>query len=150
MKIAKWLGYVCGALLLLQVMVVLWGILSRSMLGQQATWTVELSRYLLVWISLLGAAYATANRQHIAIQLLPDRLPEKRKIGLQRLIDGLVALFALVVLVIGGMRYVYLSLSLGQRSPALDILVGYVYLAVPLSGLFILYFLTKDLLHGRP
>lgn len=149
MKIAKSLGYFCGGLLFLQVLVVLWGIASRALLSQQASWTVEVSRYLLIWISLLGAAYATAERQHIAIHLLPDSLNEKRRIALNRLIDALVACFALGVMVVGGIRLVYITLSLGQRSPALEFQVGYVYLAVPLAGIFILFFLAKDIIHGR-
>jgi len=149
MKLQRWLGNCCAALLVLQVAVVLWGVITRYVFDNQAGWTEELARYLLIWVSLLGGAYATAQRKHIAIQLLPDRLtPPQRKL-LYRLIDVLVLFFAMVVLVGGGSYYVYVSLSLGQRAPSLGIPVGYLYLVVPLSGVLVSLFLGKDIIHGR-
>lgn len=149
MKIEKFLGNICAALLALQVAVVLWGVLTRYLLGNQAGWTEELARFLLIWISLLGAAYAVARRSHIAIQLLPDRLPAVRRKRLYRLIDALVLCFAFAVLVVGGGYYVWLTFYLGQRAPSLKVPVGVFYLAVPLSGILISYFKAKDLYHGR-
>ncbi|MEM9526400.1 MAG: TRAP transporter small permease [Bacteroidota bacterium] len=147
-SIATILGHLCAALLAVQVIVILWGVLTRTF-GNQAGWTEELARYLLIWISLLGAAYAVANRSHIAISLLPDSLEGARRRSLNRVIDVLVLVFVVAVLIIGGSYYVWLTFSLGQRAPSLDIPVGVVYLAVPLAGLFIAYFQLKDIVHGR-
>ena len=55
-------------------------------------------------------------------------------------IRGLIIAFALFVLVIGGTRLIYISQVLGQLSPALRMPMSIVYAAVPLSGLFIIYF----------
>ena len=43
-------------------------------------------------------------------------------------------------MVIGGLRYVYLTFTLGQISPALQIPMGFVYLVIPLSGLLVIYY----------
>ncbi|WP_020568968.1 TRAP transporter small permease [Neolewinella persica] len=149
-KIATYLGYFCAALLAVQVSVVLWGVFTRYAIGDQAGWTEELARYLLIWISLLGSAYAVANRSHIAISLLPDSLEGTRKRNLDRVIDLLILIFAVGVLVIGGAYFVWLAFSLGQRAPTLDIPIGIVYLAVPLAGLLISFFQLKDIIYGRP
>jgi TRAP-type C4-dicarboxylate transport system permease small subunit len=53
---------------------------------------------------------------------------------------GLVLLFALTVMVGGGLRLVQLAFQLQQISAAMGIRMGYVYLAVPLSGLLIVFF----------
>lgn len=147
-SIATFLGHLCAVLLAVQVTVILWGVLTRY-IGNQAGWTEELARYLLIWISLLGAAYAVANRSHIAISLLPDSLEGDSQIRLNRIIDVLILIFVVAVLIIGGSYYVWLTFSLGQRAPSLGIPVGVVYLAVPLAGLFIAYFQLKDIIHGR-
>lgn len=147
-SIATFLGHLCAALLAVQVVVILWGVLTRTFVNQ-AGWTEELARYLLIWISLLGAAYAVANRSHIAISLLPDSLEGAKRLRLNRVIDVLILIFVVAVLIIGGSYYVWLTFSLGQRAPSLDIPVGVVYLAVPLSGFFIAYFQLKDIVHGR-
>ena len=149
-KVTTYLGYFCAALLAIQVSVVLWGVFTRYAMGNQAGWSEELARYLLIWISLLGSAYAVANRSHIAISLLPDSLEGKRKRNMDRVIDVIILIFAVAVLIIGGVYFVWLAFSLGQRAPTLDIPIGFVYLAVPLSGLLIPFFQLKDIIYGRP
>ena len=51
-----------------------------------------------------------------------------------------MAVFALVIMVIGGGNLVYTTLKLGQLSPALLVPLGYVYAIVPISGLMIIFF----------
>lgn len=148
LSITTLLGHFCAALLAIQVIVILWGVLTRAF-GNQAGWTEELARYLLIWISLLGAAYAVANRSHIAISLLPDSLKGHARRRLNRLIDVLVLVFVVAVLIIGGSYYVWLTFHLGQRAPTLNIPVGIVYLVVPFTGLLIAFFQIKDIVHGR-
>ena len=56
---------------------------------------------------------------------------------MERWIHFLVAVFALMILMVGGVRLVTLTLLTEQLSPALGVKMGYVYLAIPLSGLVI-------------
>jgi len=116
---------------------VLWGVFTRYALGHQAGWTEELARFLLIWIGLLGAAYASGGRLHLSIDLLEHRLERRSRRRLRVFIAGCVLVFALAVLVVGGGRLVYLTHILGQRSPALNLPMAGVYLALPLSGLLI-------------
>ncbi len=119
---------------------VLWGVITRYLLGGQASWTEELARFLLIWIGLLGAAYASGKGMHLAIDLLPGRLEERSQRRLEIAINSIVILFALSVMVIGGLRYVFLTFTLGQISPALQIPMGFVYLVIPISGLLVVYY----------
>lgn len=148
-QLSRFLGYFCAFLLAVQVSVVLWGVLTRYAFSNQAGWTEELARYLLIWISLLGSAYAVSTRSHIAITLFPDSLEGERAERVNRLIDALILFFAVAVMIIGGGYYVWLTFSLGQTAPALGLPVGIVYLVVPVAGLFITFFQLKDILHGR-
>lgn len=149
MRLQRILAYTTAALLAAQVLIVLWGVITRKIFNAPATWTGEMASYLLIWIALLGAAYASSHQAHISIELLPQRLePEKRR-RLYRLIDSLVLLFALLVMVIGGGYYVYMTLLLGQRAPGLGIPKGLIYIVAPLAGLCIIYFKQKDIRHGR-
>ena len=49
-------------------------------------------------------------------------------------------MFTLGVMVGGGVRLVWIQLSLGQESAAMQLKTGYVYLAVPLAGVFIAFY----------
>jgi TRAP-type C4-dicarboxylate transport system permease small subunit len=122
------------------VLNVLWQVATRFLLANPSSYTEEVARYLLIWVGLLGAAYAAGKRIHLAIDLLPSCLHGARKGALALFIELVIFTFALVVLVIGGAGLVRLTLSLGQSSAALQIPLGYVYLALPISGLLMMFF----------
>jgi TRAP-type C4-dicarboxylate transport system permease small subunit len=119
---------------------VLWQVFTRYVLANPSSFTEELARYLLIWIALLGAAYAAGRQMHLAIDLLPSALEGRARRRLGTLVNALILLFALAVFVVGGIRLVSLTLTLGQTSAALHIPLGYVYLALPVSGLLIMWY----------
>ncbi len=106
--------------------------------------TDELAGFLLIWVALLGAAYATGMKQHLAIDLLITKLSDSGKRVLSRLINLLVFAFAISVLVVGGIWLVYTRFYLGQVSSTMEIPIGFVYLIVPVSGLLISYYAAVD------
>ncbi len=124
---------------------VLWGVFTRYAIGSQASWSEELARFLLIWIGVLGAAFAAGQRKHLAIDLLQPSLSASARRRLQFFIQVMIAGFAFSVLVIGGLRLIYITQKLGQLSPALRIPMSLVYLAIPLSGLLIVYYKVHDL-----
>ena len=113
---------------------------TRFVLRHPSSFTEELARFLLIWVGLLGASYASGKKLHLAIEVLVDRLGEKARAGAEVIIQSLVFLFAFLVMVIGGIRLVTITLALSQISAALRIKLGYVYLVIPLSGLLIMYY----------
>lgn len=137
---------VLAVLMAVMVLDVLWGVFTRYVMGAQSQWTEELARYLLIWIGILGAAFASGKKMHLAIDILPTSLEGKRQKLLMNGIHLIVILFALAVLLIGGSRLVYITSKLGQVSTALDLPLAVVYSIVPISGLFIIIYKTMDLL----
>jgi TRAP-type C4-dicarboxylate transport system permease small subunit len=110
--------------------------------------TEELARYLLIWISLLGAAYAVGRRLHPAIDLLAGAVSDSTRKRQWELVHGTTLVFAVAVMVVGGLRLVTLTLSLGQTSAAMGIPLGYVYLALPVSGAVISWYAIRALWRG--
>lgn len=129
------------------VLNVLWQVFSRYVLGAPSSFTDELARYLMIWLGVLGAAYASGQRMHVAIDILPRRLSERAQRNLRYLSDGCIVLFCLFGLIFGGGRLVYVTLKLEQYSPALGLPLAVVYLVLPLSGALILYYKFSDLTH---
>lgn len=130
----KGLAWFLVGLMSLALVNVLWQVFTRWALNDPSAWTEELARYLLIWIGLIGAGYAAGKRLHLAIDLLPSALSGRRRRILAGVIDGLTLLFAVFAMVIGGIRLMSLTLLMDQTSAALGIRLGYVYLAIPLSG----------------
>ncbi|WP_088340401.1 TRAP transporter small permease [Robiginitalea sediminis] len=125
---------------------VLWQVFSRYVLGAPSSFTDELARYLMIWLGVLGAAYASGQQLHVAIRVLPDRLSEKGQARMNRVVHWVVLVFCLFGLVLGGARLVYITYVLQQYSPALGVPLAYVYLVLPLSGILIIYYKAEALL----
>ncbi len=130
----------------LMVINVLWQVFTRYLTGSPSSFTDELSRYLMIWLGILGAAYVSGKNMHVAIDYLPSKLKEKPRKRLATFVHIIVLFFALFALVIGGIRLVYISFTLGQTTPALGMPLAVVYLVLPLSGLLIVYYKLADLL----
>lgn len=124
---------------------VLWQVFSRFVLDSPSPYTEELARFLLIWVALLGAAYAVRLKIHLAVDVFTERFTGRKKLYSNLLIQACVFLFALFVMVIGGYELVKLTLQMDQTSAALQIRIGYVYSVLPLSGLLILLFSGHDL-----
>jgi TRAP-type C4-dicarboxylate transport system permease small subunit len=144
--IFKTLEVVLIALMTLLVVNVLWQVFSRYALNSPSRFTDELARYMMIWIGLLGAAYVSGERGHIAIDLFSkNKSPEAQK-NIRSLISMLIIAFALTVLIIGGSWLVYTRFILEVTSAALKVPMALVYLALPLSGILIIYFEVVHLL----
>lgn len=131
----------------LMVINVLWQVCARYIPFIPGSFTDELARYLLIWVGLLGAAFASGKQMHLALDLLPEKLEGVAKSKLLIFINVLVSLFAFLVMIVGGIRLVYITLYLGQTSAALGIPLGFVYMVLPLSGALIIYFAIHQSLH---
>lgn len=126
------------------VLDVLWQVMSRYVLVSPSSVTDELASYLLIWVGLMGAAYVSGCDGHLAIDLLVQRARPSRKRWLRLFIFMVVFLFAVCVLIIGGSWLVYTRFYLGVTSASMEINLGYVYLALPLSGVLTAYYAVDN------
>lgn len=124
---------------------VLWQVITRWIIGDPSSYTEELARYLLIWVGLLGSAYAAGKKLHLAIDLLPNALEGSRRNILEIVIEAIILLFAISVMVVGGIRLMGLAIQMGQVSAAIGVPLGYVYLVLPLSGLLIAFYAIESI-----
>ncbi len=124
----------------LLVLDVLFQVFSRYVLRTSFTWTEEFARFSLIWMTIVGAAYLNAKREHLSMDFLYQKFSASNKKIASILIEVLIFLFAAIVMVIGGFNLVYTTLHLEQLSGTLRIPLGYVYAILPISGLLIMCF----------
>ncbi|MEI8633366.1 TRAP transporter small permease [Vibrio sp. PP-XX7] len=144
------LRYVLTSFMVVMIAAVVWQVFTRFVLQDPSSFTDELSRYLLIWIGILGGAYTFAIKRHLALELLATRMGEKGKLIQQVLINVIIVVFAFIVFIYGGYDLVTHTLAHGQISPGIVIgghhlLIGYVYGVVPLAGIIICYFGLVDI-----
>jgi TRAP-type C4-dicarboxylate transport system permease small subunit len=153
------LGHALVFLVAVMALTVGWQVASRllarlsmrlkwALLVEPSRWTEELAGFQLAWVALLGAAYALRRGEHLGFDLLHRSLPPAGR----RLADvagsALVALFALVVLVWGGLELVLMTRELGQRTAALGWPMAVVYSVVPVAGLLLALFALEALVRA--
>ncbi|KEY57153.1 TRAP transporter small permease [Serratia sp. DD3] len=143
----KVLSLFCISLSSVLVLSVSWQVFSRYVLNNPSTFTDEISRFLFIWVGLMGAAYTLGQKRHLAIDLLPMKLehsPRKHN-QLSIVINIFSAAFAFIIMIYGGGNLMLKTIATGQISPALGIEMGLVYAAIPLSGLFMVMYIIRDL-----
>ncbi|WP_455538931.1 TRAP transporter small permease [Terrisporobacter sp.] len=129
----KVLEFVCCILLSLMTIFATWQVVSRYVFSKPSTVTEELILICFVWMGLLGAAYVFGKQEHMRMSFLVDKLSEKNQGKMQLLAEVMVIIFAVLVLIFGGLKMS--QLCMGQSSSSLQIPMGYIYLALPLSGI---------------
>jgi TRAP-type C4-dicarboxylate transport system permease small subunit len=139
-RVNKVLEWFLVILMAVNVLYVLWQVFTRFVLKNPSSFTEELARYLLIWVGLLGASYASGQKMHLAIDVVLKSLEGRTRDWAELGIQLFIFLFSLFVMVIGGFRLVAITLKLNQISAALQIQLGYVYLVLPLSGLLIMFY----------
>lgn len=127
--------------LAMMVILVFIQVVSREIIGSSFPWTEEVARFLMIWITFLGASFAFQYGAHIGIEYFKMKLSNL----LQRSFE-LIALLACSVFFYFMIKY-GLDISnraMVQTSAALNIPMGYVYLVIPISG-FLMFLNLVDI-----
>lgn len=128
------------------VLDVTWQVITRFVLKDPSSWTEELATYLMIWVGLLGAAVALNRGAHLGIDYFVCKLDEKKRLFTEVFVFLSISIFALSVLFVGGIQLVFETFRLGQTAPATGIKLAYVYIAVPISGFFIVLYSSEFLI----
>jgi TRAP-type transport system small permease protein len=143
-RLAEW-----TTALLLAAMTLITGlaIAGRFVFSYSLSWSDELTRFLLIWISFLGMSVGVCRGAHPGIDSLVRRLsPQASRIVLA-CAAALSLLFFAVMVVYGG---VLALRTWPQRSPSLGLRMTVPYLAVPVAGLLMLLHGSAAWLRGGP
>jgi len=142
----KFLQWTLIVIMVVMVMNVLWQVFTRFVLKRPSSYTEELARFLLIWISLLGACYVCGKNSHLSIDIIKTKLSPQKLLYLELVKNSLIFTFAFSVLLIGGIRLIIVNLKLNQISAALQMKMGYVYLVIPISGIIIMLYMVIDMM----
>lgn len=103
------------------------------------TWAEEVARYLMIWMTFLGAGLSLRIGGHVAITNLHDFLGTSPQRALRAFIGLLLICFFVAMMWIG---YEYMNRMGRQLTPATRIPFSYIYAAMPIGfALMIVHFL---------
>jgi C4-dicarboxylate transporter DctQ subunit len=148
----RWLERTVIACLVVMVAVTLASTLIRFLVPGMGGiyWAEEVTRYTSVWMVFLGAALGLRYGVHLHVDLIVARLPDAVQLPL-KIGTCLLMLAFEGVLVWYGAIVAYSNLD--QQSSSLLLPMGYVYAAIPVGGLLMVYETLRALvrsLRGMP
>lgn len=148
--LAKFVDFIMVSLTIMMIAMVTYQVFERYVLHYTPPWSEELAVYLMIWFGLIGIAAGLRRKSHMALEYFANKMPQSVQKGLV-LFNYVIMLIYTSVLIYEGINMVELTMS--QKSPAIGLPVGYVYLALPVSAvlmvLFILEALVKEIKKGR-
>ena len=126
---------ICGLLVALTVVVVS-QVVARYVLETPLSWSEELARFLLMWLSMLSAAYAFKTGAHFALRILVMQLPKAIRRVVTLLVHVVVVLFFAVLLYYS---VVFVAGVSGHLAPALQVPMELPYASVVVGTALILF-----------
>ena len=123
-------SYLLGAGLLIMLAVMCSLVITRYFFGFSLIWAEEATRYLMVWITMLGGAILVLYEDHLAFTMLASKL-EGRVAILRRMLVLLITIAASI-----GVTWTAWSFALGMgfvRAPASGISMTIPTLAIPVG-----------------
>lgn len=104
----------------------------RYLTNFSITWSEEVARYLMIWMTFLGAGLALRFGGHVAITNLQEAMPAQAQRVLRLVIVVLLLAFFAAMIWMG---YDYMARMRFQVTPATRISFGYIYAAMPIGFL---------------
>ncbi len=123
----KW---ILAALLAAMSCIVFANVSLRYLTNFSITWSEEVARYLMIWMTFLGAGLTLRYGGHVAITNLQEILPARMQRLARILIAALLVVFLLVMIRMG---HDYLMRGRFQLTPATRIPFSYIYAAMPIG-----------------
>lgn len=141
LKFSKYVDRLAGFMIIVIFSVMIFScilqVFTRFVLNDSLSWTEELARFTFIWANLLGASICVKNNKHARITALFDNFSSKMKKYVSLLIQVLIITMASVMVVQG---FTLMEMTSTQLSAALKMQMSLVYLAIPVSGIFIIFY----------
>lgn len=134
---AKWLMLVLTAAIFA---IICFAVFSRYILNYVPSWSEEVPRYLLVWITYLGAALAVNYQEHISLDVFFNLMPQRARLPARLFLNALIGLVGLIMFVFGIGLVRSFGDDLMESIPVPNLPL---YLAMPVSGALIVLYVVR-------
>ena len=111
------------------------GSVNRFTFNFSLPWTEEATRFLVMWMTMIGAALGVARNEHVGIDVIVNRLPEKVRFIIAQFMNVAGMVFSVIFCYIG---YLMVIKQYAQKSTALQISMGIVYACVVVGAILML------------
>ena len=140
------LEWITASLLAAMSGVVALEVACRYLLNSSLPWSEELSRYLFIWMNLLGAVIALQRGAHISVDSLMSRLSAPARRPAENAVAVLILAFSLLLLYQG---IVAIPAMIGQISLTMGFSLAFIFAAIPAGAFFLCWQECRMLISRR-
>lgn len=133
--INQWVEYLLFGMGFSMALVVAVQVFCRYVLNQSLFWSEELARFLLVWLTFLGASSAYYRRVNPGVDFIYAKLPQLLK-KISSIFTHLASMALFIVMIIYGCKFAWFVRL--QISPALQIPKWIILSILPISGVILM------------
>lgn len=145
--IERTIDVLLGSGIAVMVCSMIWQVIGRYVFNKAPGWSEELARYLMLWLTMLGAAAALRGGGHLAVTSLVDALgPRARAVVLAFRDAVMVAACGLLA----WQGLLFAQLNSAQESAAMEIPMTVPYAALPAGAALILVMVVLSRLLDTP
>ena len=134
-SINRWIEFFLFGFGLSMSIIVAVQVFCRYVLNHSLFWSEELARYLLVWLTFLGASVAYYRNVHPGIDVIYARMPNSIQ-KITAITVHLVSMTLFGIMIIFGTKFSYFVRL--QISPALNLPKWLIFTIIPISGLILM------------
>ena len=121
-------------------------VVTRFILKVPLPWSEEIARYMFLWLTWVGASYATKERKHVRIDIIYEKLPVKGK-KICTAISTVIWIVFLAVMVYLSVRLTASVASGGQIAVGSGIPMWIPYASIPVGMGLMLFRLLQNTVH---
>ncbi len=135
--------YILAFLMMAITVFTFYQVVMRYVFSNAPYWSEELVRFLFVWVSFIGAAIGIKEGIHIGVDVLVNLLPETARNATKIITNSIIIVFSFILIKYG---LAMLPITSKQPSPALGIPMNYIYLALPVGGVLMIYYTVSEII----
>lgn len=150
-----WLAYLTGAIFIFIMIAVTVDVSSRKLFGVPIQWVDEVTGYLLLYVTFLGATWLLKREGHVSVDVVVERLNQRTRLWLNMIISILIGALCLIMACSG----VFATLDVYRRGvftvTILEVPLALLVAVIPL-GFFLLFiqflrraYWYREILQGR-
>lgn len=128
----------CIVIMGIMSVLVTWQVITRYIFNKPSVFTEATAQYLFVWLVMYGSAYVFGKREHMQISFIRDLTPKNIRKIIDTIQEIVITIFVAGVMIYGG--YFSSLRQMAQTDAALQIPIGVIYSAIPISGIFVIFY----------
>jgi len=133
-NLEKYIGFV---ILISMTTIIFIQVISRYVFFHSFFWSEEVTRFLMIWMTFAGSAYAFKKGAHIGVNFFVDRLPDKLRF-LVKVLSRLITIGFFFLLLYYGTIHTLAQLRGPQLSAAMRMSMAIPYSAIPIGSFFVI------------